>query len=191
MASRQKVQDGLEGLIIGIPKYGVFEQHTGYTKYNGRNHCSGIRLKDKYFQYEPNPYYFDVCVEEQRLNQIPKEHSELKGLAFVQLDEDFDENVNKYVTEKRVFTITELSTNGFFTMAYPHIFCNGSCDITIKSLAPLEYEKWVQHIYYCCDNRVASHRFLQFHLLNIALRKKALNQGSFCVNQYYYLLLNI
>ena len=28
--------------------------------------------------------------------------------------------------------IPELSTDGFFTMAYPHMFVYGSCDITIE-----------------------------------------------------------
>ena len=41
----------------------------------------------------------------------------------------------------------------------------------------------MEHIYHCIDNRVPAHRFLKFHLLNIGMRKKALNQGSFCVNQ--------
>ena len=68
-------------------------------------------------------------------------------------------------------------------MAYPHIFINASCDITVKSLVNVDYHSWSDHIYHCCDSRVSAPRFLKFHLLNIGMRKKALNQGSFCVNQ--------
>ena len=64
--------------------------------------------------------------------------------------------------------LSELSTEGFFTMAYPHIFVNGSCDITIKKIQSID---------------VAAHPFLKFQLLNIGLKKHALNQGSYLVSQ--------
>ena len=76
--------------------------------------------------------------------------------------------------------LSELSTDGFFTMIYPHIFVG---DITIKILREIDYLKWVEHIYYNVDNRVSSHPFLKFHLLNIGLKKRALTQGSYCVSQ--------
>lgn len=86
-------------------------------------------------------------------------------------------------SESKEKPIPELSPEGFFTMAYPNIFINGTCDITIPSTRTADYDMWVENIYFCRDNRVSSHRFLKFHLLNIGLRKKASDQGSFCVNQ--------
>ena len=77
----------------------------------------------------------------------------------------------------------ELKTPGFFCMSYPNIFINGSCDITIPGLSSIKFDDWVQHIYYATDNRVAQHPFLKFHLLNLNMRHKALNQGSFLVAQ--------
>ena len=68
-------------------------------------------------------------------------------------------------------------------MAYPHIFVNGSCDITIKKIRSIDYLQWVEHIYFTTDNRVAAHPFLKFQLLNIGLKKRALNQGSYLVSQ--------
>ena len=67
-------------------------------------------------------------------------------------------------------------------MTYPHIFVNGSCDITIKKIRS-DYLQWVEHIYFTTDNRVAAHPFLKFQLLNIGLKKRALNQGSYLVSQ--------
>ena len=67
-------------------------------------------------------------------------------------------------------------------MAYPHIFVNGSCDITIKKIRSIDYLQWVEHIYFT-NNRVAAHPFLKFQLLNIGLKKRALNQGSYLVSQ--------
>ena len=68
-------------------------------------------------------------------------------------------------------------------MAYPHIFVNGSCDITIKKIRSIDYLQWVEHIYFTTDNRVAAHPFLKCQLLNIGLKKRALNQGSYLVSQ--------
>ena len=79
--------------------------------------------------------------------------------------------------------IKELNTEGFFTMAFPTIFINGSCDCKISSLRGIEYNEFVSHIYYNVDNRVSQHRFLKFVLLNLGLRQIALSQGSFVVAQ--------
>ena len=74
-------------------------------------------------------------------------------------------------------------------MTYPHIFVNGSCDITIKKIRSIDYLQWVEHIYFTTDNRVAAHPFLKFQLLNIGLKKRALNQGSYLVSQLNEALL--
>ena len=85
--------------------------------------------------------------------------------------------------EKKEKPMPEMKVEGFWTMCYPHVFVNGSCDITIKSQCNIDYDEWVQHIYYTSDNRVPSDPFLKFHLMNIGLKKKALNQGSFVISQ--------
>ena len=79
--------------------------------------------------------------------------------------------------------LSELKTPGFFTMAYPTIFINGSCDITIPAMTKVNYGTWVSHIYYNIDNRVTSHPSLRFVLLNIGLRHQALSKGSYLVAQ--------
>ena len=68
-------------------------------------------------------------------------------------------------------------------MAYPTVFINGTCDFTVPGLLPLTLEEFVEHIYYVTDNRVAKHPYLKFFLLNLRLRMKALNQGSYVVAQ--------
>ena len=79
--------------------------------------------------------------------------------------------------------LRELSTPGFFSMCYPSIFVNGTCDITIKKIHTIELKEWIQHLYYVLDNRVASHPFLKFHLHNILMKQRALSQGRFVVTQ--------
>ena len=75
IASHSKVQDALEGLIFGVPKYGVAVPFPGFKQYNGRDHISGITLNGKYFQYPPNNYYYDVHISQERLNSIPENPS--------------------------------------------------------------------------------------------------------------------
>ena len=78
--------------------------------------------------------------------------------------------------------VNELKTPGFFAMAFPTVFVNGSCDITYQKLVNINYDEWVEHIYYCRDNRALNHPYLKFFLHNLGLRMKALNQGSFLVS---------
>ena len=47
----------------------------------------------------------------------------------------------------------------------------------------MEYDHFVEHIYFNKDNRVSKHPFLKFFLYNLGLRMKALKQGSFLVAQ--------
>ena len=79
--------------------------------------------------------------------------------------------------------LSEMQVEYFWTMCYPHIFVNESCDITVKELCNLDYDEWVEHIYFATDNRVSSDPFLKFHLMNVGLKKKALDQGSFVMSQ--------
>ena len=68
-------------------------------------------------------------------------------------------------------------------MAYPTIFVNGSCDITDNKLCNVKLEEFIDHIYHNVDNRVTKHPTLRFLLLNLSLRNRALQQGSFVVAQ--------
>ena len=73
--------------------------------------------------------------------------------------------------------INELRTPGFFTMAFPTVFINGSCDYTTPKLVAIDYQEFVEHIYYTGDGRVSKHPYLKFLLLNLGLRLKALNHA--------------
>ena len=79
--------------------------------------------------------------------------------------------------------LSELSTEGFFSMAFPTIFINGSCDYSTPKLVNINFEEWIKHIYFTGDGRVSKHPYLKFLLLNLRLRKMALDQGSFLVSQ--------
>ena len=68
-------------------------------------------------------------------------------------------------------------------MAFPTVFINGSCDLTIPRLVDINFNEFIEHIYFTQDNRVSKHPYLKFALLNLCLRKQALSQGSYLVSQ--------
>ena len=79
------IKYALDGLVFGPPKFVVSETAPGYTKYEGKDHISGVLLKGKYFQYTPNPFYFDVVIQTQRLNHLPEILTKLMACLFYQL----------------------------------------------------------------------------------------------------------
>ena len=242
-ASRNAVQNALEGLVFGFPKYGLSQSVEGFTQYQGSNHVSGQILKNRWFKYEPNRFYHDATIEQKRLEKISSERSQLDGIPIYQvpdyankdeedqgpsehqfdklqeneeitstsgmvtpinpqdLTEEILEKIRKMVgdefenplenavnvdptdNEQRQKPLKELSTEGFFSMAFPEIFINSSCDYTVLNQKQPKFEDWIQHIYWCKDSRVANHPHLKFYLMNLSLRRKALSQTNFLVNQ--------
>ena len=79
--------------------------------------------------------------------------------------------------------LKEMATEGFYTMMAPHIFVEGSCDITIKTCRAPKLNEWLEHIYWAGDGRVAASPLLKFGLLNLKLRMDALSQGRYLVAQ--------
>ena len=68
-------------------------------------------------------------------------------------------------------------------MAYPTVFINASCDFTAPRLVKIPFKEYIEHIYYCVDNRVSTHPFFKFFLMNLQLRMQALQQGRYVVAQ--------
>ena len=64
---RQKVQNALMGLVFGYPHGGVELPLPNYKLYEGPNHIH-LGLKGRYFEWLPNPYYYDVLIDTERLN---------------------------------------------------------------------------------------------------------------------------
>ena len=241
---RDVVEKALKGLCYGFPLGGTEIQKEGFTLYNGPDHVN-MPLTQRFFKYHPNPYYRDVEIRQDRLNNLPHDRIELpdlpvidlpdtliqqdQGPAEAQFDLPFSEHdesttrsgiavpleprdvdmelkliLDKFIGEEGAGEnalktgkvagvdwdkmqdqppLNELKTPGFFAMAYPTIFINGTCDFTTPKLVTMEYDHFVEHIYFNKDNRVSKHPFLKFFLYNLGLRMKALKQGSFLVAQ--------
>ena len=87
---------------------------------------------------------------------------------------------NKSTQEK---PLSEMQVEGFWTMCYPYIFINGSCDLTIKGFCTVPYDEWVEHIYYNVDNGVPSDS--SFDILTASKNKQIIENESFCIRNEF------
>ena len=77
------MQEALEGLCYGFPHGGYDEPNeVSIEKCTGMDHLQ-LLLNRRYFQYVPNPYYCDVEIMYDRLNNLPQESSLWSGLAVI------------------------------------------------------------------------------------------------------------
>ena len=174
--------------------------------YHGPDHDTQP-LKRRYFQYLPNQYYKDVCIKQDRIDNLPECHAELPDLPVIELPEIIPETdkgpaknqfVDKMPTNDENITrsgiicplelkdvdkelktvlnrllgseaaaeeaiqhgavagadmeytrenpVNELKTPGFFAMAYPTVFINGSCDFTVPRLVKIAFNDYITRI---------------------------------------------
>ena len=68
------------------------------------------------------------------------------------IGDDWEEHLDniaevEQTTTDREKPISELNTKGFFTMAYPELFINGSGDWTISNQRKPDFQQWINHSY--------------------------------------------
>ena len=240
LVSRNAVELALKGLCYGYPFFGKSTPDKincrNYNHKYARDHRQ-FNLKGRYFQFFPNPFYHDVCIQEKNLSLLPVESGIPKGLKIINSEKIFntdfslndteenqelstksgvvnplhvadtdeqlklvlskilgsDDKANELISNNTIHQanmdrltsdpVNELKTIGFFSMAFPTVWPDGFGDFTVERLISVPLDKWIEHIYYHQDNRVASHPFLKFFLLNIKLKKQSLEQGRFLVSQ--------
>ncbi|CAH3141297.1 unnamed protein product [Porites lobata] len=88
--------------------------------------------------------------------------------------------VNEVVSEPT----SEFTTPYFFTMAFPCLFPYGKGDFHINR--PVTYPSlhdWAEHLLWYQDGRFARHKVWKFFVHNMIMRKRALKQSRFFVDQ--------
>ena len=81
--------------------------------------------------------------------------------------------------------LSEFTTQNFFSMAFPALFPNGSGDFhmnrprTCSSMA-----EWADHLLWFEDGRFARHPYFKFIVHNMIMRKRALDNSTFVVDQH-------
>ena len=76
-----------KGHAVAVPQDMVSQPLNNYHLYYENDHCSGTQLKGKYFLYLPNSYYWDVTIDESRLNMLPRVPSPVQ-LPTIKIHDD-------------------------------------------------------------------------------------------------------
>ena len=96
---RANVERALKGLVFGYPHGGIDRPFLNYKVYDGPDHIK-CPLKGRYFEWLPNPYYFDVIIDSSRINQLPHDGIEnCPGLPNLEFNTEIP-NVNKNLSDE-------------------------------------------------------------------------------------------
>ena len=81
--------------------------------------------------------------------------------------------------------VRELSTTGFFSMAWPWIWVNGSCDLTVagKLYDKPPFDAWVEHLYHLDDGRVPADEFVGAALFALRMKRRVRTDGGYMVRK--------
>ena len=75
--------------------------------------------------------------------------------------------------------LSEYTTEGLFTMAFPSLFPLGKADFKVPREKKLELYKWAKHLMRYKDSRFATHPRFRFFALNLIFRHRAMHRGRF------------
>ena len=80
--------------------------------------------------------------------------------------------------------LSEFSTKNFFTLAFPCLFPYGLGDFHInRPISCTSMTNWADHLLWYKDGRFAHHAYFKFVVHNMLLRKRAIEDCSFIVQQ--------
>jgi ATP-dependent DNA helicase PIF1 len=75
--------------------------------------------------------------------------------------------------------LSEYTTDGLFTQAFPSLFPLGKADFSIPRPQRLELFEWAKHLIRYRDDRFATHPRFRFFALNLIFRHRAMSRGKF------------
>jgi hypothetical protein len=75
--------------------------------------------------------------------------------------------------------LSEFSTDGLFTKAFPALFPTGKADFSLPRRNSLALYEWVKHLMRYHDSRFARHPRFRFFALNLIFRHRAMGRGKF------------
>ena len=75
--------------------------------------------------------------------------------------------------------LSEFTTDGLFTKAFPALFPLGKGDFSLPRKKSLALHEWVRHLIRFHDSRFARHPRFRFFALNLIFRHRAMGRGRF------------
>jgi Helitron helicase-like domain at N-terminus len=75
--------------------------------------------------------------------------------------------------------LSEYTTDGLFTMAFPTLFPLGLADISLRRDRKIELHEWAKHLMRYRDSRFATHPRFRFFALNLIFRHRSMQRGKY------------
>jgi ATP-dependent DNA helicase PIF1 len=75
--------------------------------------------------------------------------------------------------------LSEYSTLGLFSMAFPTLFPLALADISLRRDRKIELHEWVKHLMRYRDSRFATHPRFRFFALNVIFRHRSMQRGKY------------
>ena len=117
---------------------------------------------------------------EAAVNEVVSEHREVDA-------EDAQQGMERPVipwSSTDTTPVSEFTTPYFFTMAFPCLFPYGKGDFHInRPVTCPALHDWAEHLLWYQDGRFARHKVWKFVVHNMIMRKRALEQSRFFVDQ--------
>ena len=105
--------------------------------------------------------------------------SELDAVCIGMRDRNLDGSIGPLPWPVMGLPLSEYSTEGLFSMAFPTLFPTGDADFTHPRRKKLDLHEWVKHLMRYRDSRFATHPRFRFFALNLIFRHRAMQQGRF------------
>jgi ATP-dependent DNA helicase PIF1 len=75
--------------------------------------------------------------------------------------------------------LSEYTTHGLFSMAFPTLFPLGLADISLRRDRKIELHEWAKHLVRYRDSRFAMHPRFRFFVLNLIFRHRSMQRGRY------------
>ena len=75
--------------------------------------------------------------------------------------------------------LSEYSTPGLFTIAFPTLFPTAAADFSLRRDHKIHLHEWVKHLMWYRDSRFATHPRFRFFVLNIIFRHRSMQRGKY------------
>lgn len=105
--------------------------------------------------------------------------SELDAVCIAMRDRSLNKTIGPLPWPSTGPPLSEYSTEGLFSMAFPTLFPTGDADFTQPRRKKLDLHEWVKHLIRYRDSRFATHPRFRFFALNLIFRHRAMQQGRF------------
>ncbi|KAE8739288.1 hypothetical protein FOCC_FOCC015211 [Frankliniella occidentalis] len=112
-----------------------------------------------------------------------------EDITFTSVPDSHNPTVLKSFTNQLVWPsvgtvpLNEFSSPGYMSMAFPHLFCFGTCDYSMPKKKKVLLSEYIRHLMLYKDGRFSSDERFRYFIMNSEMRWNALNIGNVYVKK--------